>query len=189
MYDINDEILGKDKIVVDRILKDPKLKEALINKLLKGEGFLRLKGDVDIIVRNEDTGEIKGKRLVRNLVVNTGLYHIADRLQDDPVDEAEIGWAAIGTNNTAATATDNALFAEVGRVVLTSKIQGTGGNANQVTYSATVPAGTGTGTIVEAGLFNASSGGILLARSVFAPIVKGSGDAIDISWVLTISAA
>lgn len=189
MYDINDEILGKDKAVVDRILASPKLKEAFINKLLKGEGFLKFRGDVDITVIDEKTGQIKGKRLIRNLVVNTGLYHIADRLQDAPVDEAAMGWAAIGTNNTAATAVDNALLAEVGRVALTSKIQGTGGNANQLTYSATVPAGTGTGTIVEAGLFNAISGGVMLARSIFAPIVKGSGDAIDISWVLTLSAA
>lgn len=177
MYDIND------------ILRDPVLREAIIHRLVAEEGFCRMRGDVDIVVRNQASGSVIGRRLVRNLVVNTGLYHIADRLQDAPVDEAEMGWAAIGTNNTAATATDNALFAEVGRVALTSKIQGTGGNANQVTYSATVPAGTGTGTIVEAGLLNASSGGILLARSVFAPIVKGSGDAIDISWVLTISAA
>jgi len=177
MYDIND------------ILSDPVLREAIISRLIKEEGFCRMRGDVDLVIRDQATGRIKGKRLVRNLVVNTGLYHIADRLQDDPADEAAMGWAAIGTNNTAATATDNALFAEVGRVAFTSKIQGTGGNANQVTYSATVPAGTGTGTIVEAGLFNASSGGIMLARSIFAPIVKGSGDAIDISWVLTISAA
>jgi hypothetical protein len=177
MYDVNE------------ILKDPVMREAIIHRLVKEEGWCRMRGDVDLVVRDQATGRIKGQRLVRNLVVLTGLYHIADRLQDAPTDEAAMGWAAIGTNNTAATATDTALFAEVGRVALTSKIQGTGGNGNQVTYSATVPAGTGTGTIVEAGLLNASSGGILLARSVFAPIVKGSGDAIDISWVLTISAA
>jgi hypothetical protein len=173
---------------IGRILNDPLTREAIIARLIKEEGFLRIKGDVDIVVR-DIYGKKTDERLVRNLVVNTGLYHIADRMQDTPLDEAAMGWAGIGTNNTAAIATDTALLAEVGRVALTSKIQGTGGNANQVTYTATVPAGTGTGTIVEAAIFNASSAGIMLARTVFAPIVKGVGDAVDISWVLTFSAA
>lgn len=173
---------------INDILSDPKMREALISRLAEEEGIFKVRGEVDLIVRNEVSGQIIGQRLVRNLVVNVGLYHIADRLQDTLVD-AVMGWAAIGSNNTAATATDTALYGELGRVTLTSKTRGTGGNANQVTYAATVPAGTGTGTIVEAGILNASSAGILLARSVFAPIVKGSGDAIDISWVLTVSAA
>lgn len=100
-----------------------------------------------------------------------------------------MGWAAVGSDNTAPIAGNTALANELGRVALTSKLQGTGANANQVTYSATVPAGTGTGTIVEAGIFNAVSSGIMLARSIFSPIVKGSGDAIDITWVLTATAA
>lgn len=182
------KILGEDEAVINRILQNPQTKEALIRKLIKEAGLCQMKGDVDILVRNEKTGEIVGKRIIRNLVINVGLYHIADRLQDTPV-EAEMGWAAIGSNNTTPIAGDTTLGTELGRVALTSKIRGTGGNANQVTYSATIPAGTGTGTVIEAGLFNASSDGLMLARSIFAPIVKGSGDAVDISWVLTVSAA
>jgi hypothetical protein len=172
---------------IDKILTDPRVRAAFEKKFIKEKGLFRFRGDVKLVVRGKD-GRVKGKRLITNLVVNTGLYHIMDRLADSQ-DEAVIGYAAIGDNNTAAVAGDTALFGELGRVSLTSKIQGTAGNANQVTYSATIPAGTGTGTIVEAGLLNASSGGVMLARSVFSPIVKGAGDAIDITWVLTASAA
>jgi hypothetical protein len=172
---------------INKILADPKIRAAIIHKLCKEEKFVRFRGDVTLTLRGSDGG-IKGKRLVRNLVVDTGLWHIMDNLEDSP-DEAEMGWAAIGDNNTAAAAGNTALYSELGRVALTSKIQGTAGNANQVTYSATVPAGTGTGTIVEAGIFNANSGGVMLARSIFSPIVKGAGDAIDITWVMTASAA
>jgi hypothetical protein len=175
------------KTIINRVMSDPNLREKLIKLLLKKEQLFRFKGEVSFVVKDKH-GNIKGKRFVTNLVVNTGLYHVMDQLEDSP-GEAAMGWAAIGDDNTAAAAGDTALSNELGRVALTSKIQGAGGNANQVTYSASVPAGTGTGTIVEAGLFNASSNGIMLARSVFSPIVKGAGDAIDITWVLTASAA
>lgn len=172
---------------INELLSDPLLRKAIINQFIKEDAFARFRGDVKLIVKGPD-GRIKGRRHVENLVVNTGLYHIMDRLADSQ-DEAAMGWAAVGNDNTAAIAGDTALLGELGRVALTSKVQGTGGNANQVTYSATVPAGTGTGTIVEAGILNANSGGILLARSVFAPIVKGAGDAIDINWILSATAA
>jgi len=174
---------------IDEILGNLGLRTAtFFNQLIKEEGFCKMRGDVDLVVRNESTGKIIGRRCVRNLIVNTGLYHIADRLQDT-LAESAMSYAAIGSNNTAVTATDTALAAELGRVALTSKVRGSGGNANQVTYTATVPAGTGTGTIVEAGIFNANSGGIMLARTIFSPIVKGSGDAVDLSWQTNISAA
>lgn len=158
----------------------------IMDKMFKREKVTRFRGDVCVTVRGPD-GQIKGRRQVTNLVINVGLYHIIDRLADTQ-DESAMGWVAIGNDNTAAASGDTALYSELGRVALTSKVQGTGGNANQLTYSASVPAGTGTGTIVEAGIFNAVSGGIMLARTVFAPIVKGAGDAIDITWILTASA-
>lgn len=176
-----------DENTINKILVDPILKAKMIELLLKDEKLIKFKGEVSLIVTGPD-GNVKGKRLVRNLVVTSGLYHIIDRLEDSP-DEAAMGWAAIGDDNTAVAAGDTALYGELGRVALTSKIQGSAGNAHQLTYSSTVPAGVGTGTIVEAGLFNAVTAGIMLARSVFSPIVKGAGDAIDITWVLTAAAA
>ena len=90
---------------------------------------------------------------------------------------------AIGTTNTAAAVGDTALAAEAARVALTSGVA----SANAVTYTATFPAGTGTGAIVEAGLLNAASGGTLLARTVFSVINKGASDAMTITWTVTVS--
>ena len=60
-------------------------------------------------------------------------------------------------------------------------------NNNTITYVATFGAGDGTGAVTEAGLFNASSGGSLLCRTVFSVVNKSSTDSMTITWVVTIS--
>jgi len=55
------------------------------------------------------------------------------------------------------------------------------------TYVATFGAGTGTGAVTEAGLFNAASGGTMLCRTVFPVVNKQSGDSMTVSWVVTVS--
>ena len=64
---------------INKILDDPKMREALIKRLIKEEGLAQFKGEVSLVVTGPD-GTIKGKRLVRNLIVSVGLYHIMDRL-------------------------------------------------------------------------------------------------------------
>jgi hypothetical protein len=56
-----------------------------------------------------------------------------------------------------------------------------------VAYVATFPAGTGTGAVTEAGLFNASSAGTLLCRTVFSVINKGAADTLGITWTVTVN--
>jgi hypothetical protein len=56
-----------------------------------------------------------------------------------------------------------------------------------VTYVATFSAGTGTGAVVEAGIFNAASAGTMLCRTVFAVVNKGVDDAMTITWQITVS--
>ena len=48
-------------------------------------------------------------------------------------------------------------------------------------------AGTGTGAVVEAGVLNASSGGTLLCRTVFAVVNKGAADTLKITWTVTVA--
>ena len=90
---------------------------------------------------------------------------------------------AIGTGSTAAAAGDAALGNEAGRVALTS----TTVTSNAVAYVATFAAGTGTGAITEAGIFNASSSGTLLCRTVFSVINKGAADTLGITWTVTVN--
>jgi hypothetical protein len=90
---------------------------------------------------------------------------------------------AVGAGATAAAAGDTALGSELGRVTLASSTS----SANVVTYTATFPAGTGTGAITEAGIFNAASSGTLLCRTVFSVVNKGASDAMSITWTITVS--
>ena len=46
---------------------------------------------------------------------------------------------------------------------------------------------SGTGAITEAGIFNASSSGTMLCRTVFSVVNKGASDSMTITWTVTVS--
>lgn len=129
-------------------------------------------------------GKLKWKDKGGNLVVTTGLNHIADQLSDQG--EAAMGWMAAGSDNTAPDAGDTTLNTELDRVALDSKTQ-TGGNT--VVYIATFGAGTATGTWEEAGIFNAASSGVMLNRLLTGTKVKNADETFEMQITLTISAS
>jgi hypothetical protein len=90
---------------------------------------------------------------------------------------------AIGTGTGTPGASDTALGAETGRVSLAGSVVST----NTITYTATFPAGTGTGAITEAAVLNASSTGVMLCRTTFPVVNKAAGDTIAVTWVVTVS--
>jgi hypothetical protein len=135
---------------------------------------------------NETTGEIRDCGWSPNLVVTTGKNHIADQLAGRQ--EAQMSHMAIGTGTTAPVATDTALQTELDRNALDSRTQGTGADANKVTYVCTWPAGDGTGAITEAAIFNSASAGQMLCRSVFPVKNKEAGESMVQTWILTVSA-
>lgn len=126
-------------------------------------------------------GKLKKVMDVPNLVVDSGKDFIASRMKDATA--TAMSHMAVGTDSTAAAAGQTALLAEAARVALTS----TNVSANVITYVATFPAGTGTGALTEAGIFNASSAGTMLCRTVFSVINKGALDAMTITWTVTLS--
>ena len=136
---------------------------------------LKLTGNLKIALNGETVQEVK------NLVVTDGKEYVASRMKDATA--TAMSHMAIGTGSTAAAASDAALGSEAGRVSLTS----TPVSSNEVEYVATFGAGTGTGAITEAGIFNASSGGTLLCRTVFSVVNKGSSDSMTITWTVTVS--
>ena len=83
----------------------------------------------------------------------------------------------------AAAAGNTALGSESARTALTSSTV----TDNEIVYVDTFAAGTGTGAITEAGIFNASSGGTMLCRTVFDVVNKGASDAMTITWTVTVS--
>ena len=118
---------------------------------------------------------------VPNLVVTTGKNYIASRMVG--TSSTVMSHMAVGTDDTSPAAGDTALIAEAGRVALSSFTAST----NSVTATATFPAGTGTGALVEAGILNASSGGTMLCRTTFSVVNKAAGDSVAITWTITVS--
>ncbi len=92
-------------------------------------------------------------------------------------------YAAIGTDSTAEAVGNTALGTEVARVSGSVAHP----SAALVTVTATFPSGTGTGAIVEYGLFSSSTGGVLLSRDVESVINKGANDVLTTVFNLTIS--
>jgi hypothetical protein len=140
---------------------------------------IKVTGQVSIVITDKN-GQIKDQREIKNLVVTTGKEFIAARMVGTPTVMSHM---ALGSNNTAAANGDTALGGELGRVALASA----GATAAVVTYTATFPAGTATGAVVEAGVFNAGSSGTMLCRTVFAVVNKGADDAMSVTWAITVS--
>jgi len=141
---------------------------------------LQLKGRLEIILSGPD-GEMKDERQINNLVVTAGKNFVASRIAGSSDDV--MSHMAIGTSTTAAVASQTQLLTEIARTTLTS----TTVTNNEVVYVDNFAAGTGTGAITEAALLNASSGGTMLARTVFSAINKSANDSLSISWTVTAS--
>lgn len=142
---------------------------------------LSVKGDV-IIIKTDEQG-FKEKYEYKNLVVSVGKTYIASRMASNT--EVVMSHMAIGNGAVAAAVTDTTLGTELGRVSLA--VNGGSPSSNTINYSANIIAGTGTGAITEAGVFNDSSAGTMLCRTVFPVVNKLSGDSLAISWTISIT--
>ena len=136
---------------------------------------LKLTGKLTIAINDEIVQEVP------NLVVTAGKGYVASRMKDTSA--TAMSHMAIGTGSTAAAAGNTALGSESARTGLTS----TTVSGADIVYVDTFAAGSGTGAITEAGIFNASSGGTMLCRTVFSVVNKGANDAMTITWTVTVS--
>jgi hypothetical protein len=136
--------------------------------------LLSMRGDVVIKLNDEVVLEKK------NLIVTAGKAFLASAVLNSST--SPFTYMAIGTGTTAAAVTDTALATELTRSAFTTSSVA----SNVVTLTTTYAAGTGTGTLTEAGILNNSSGGTLLSRVVFAAISKGSADSLTITWTITV---
>jgi hypothetical protein len=157
---------------------------------LNGEEIRRVLGDgafvnasmeqnIHIVLRDK-YGNIKDERTIHNTVTTAGRNGIADQILAAPT-LAKPGWMALGTGAPAATL----LGAEFSRVALTSKTRA----AAVITFQGDWAAGSGTGAITEAGVFDvvtANTVNMWLSAS-FSVVNKGASDVLSISWTLTIS--
>ena len=146
---------------------------------------ITLKGHVHIKLQDEHGNIIKEEE-GDNLIVTTGKAFVASALITAP--SAYMTRVAIGTSSSATSVGQTDLQGtELARVVATTS------NPTSVTtlLSASFGAGVGTGTIEEAGIFNATAAGpasgTMFSRYLTGTYVKGASDTLTISWTITVS--
>lgn len=142
---------------------------------------LKMIGNVVIKEFDENGICIKTTR-IPNTIVTTGKQYIASRMvgTSSPV----MSHMAIGSGSSLPDVSQTALQTQLGIVTLGSF----SANSNVVSATAVFPAGTGTGGIVEAGIFNDSdSDKVMLCRTTFPVVNKSALTSISISWSITVS--
>lgn len=145
---------------------------------------LALKGKYYATLYGPD-GEVKEYREGFNVVTTVGKEWLASFLSSAAAAAATMTakYVAIGTDATAEAAGNTSLGTETARQ--TGTVSYLSGGIYQVT--ATFAAGTGTGAIVEYGLYTSSSAGTLISRDTEAVINKGAGDTLTAVYQLTLA--
>ena len=144
---------------------------------------LKLKGDLSIKKYSEDNRLIQ-QIDVPNLIVTAGRQHIASRIIGYVGSSASVmTHMGVGISGTLPVIGNTALNSQIARVALDSTPTRT--NAI-ITYSATFGLGVAVGSIVEAGIFNASTGGTMLCHTVFPVVNKDTNETVTITWNISV---
>jgi hypothetical protein len=163
-------------------MDEVKFTEKMILESLKGlDDEARCAGLLHGVLRDKD-GNVIDEQLKRNQFQTAGKTHVADQLAGGA--DAAMSHMAIGTGTGQAVG-DTTLATENDREALDG---GTPTHAaNVVTYTRTFAAGEGTGTITEAGIFNAGSGGDMMLYNDSISFGKGAGDSLTLTWTFTVN--
>ena len=142
----------------------------------------KIKGSLILTLKHKD-GSVEVRRK-DNLILDVGFDFIANAIGNTNSRPAVIGYTAVGTGTTAVSASQTSLVAELARKAATySHTTGT----KVFSFTTYFAAGEATGAITEAGVCNASSGGIFLDRVTFAVINKAADDELTTNFQFTLS--
>ena len=152
---------------------------------------LKITGKVNIKLYDE-FNNVKDERYVDNTIVTTGLLYIAERIggkdNTGAAMEAVMSHMGLGTGSAAALPAQTALITSLGNAVALSSTTVAAAPASAITYVATFGPGVFTNSaIVEAGIFNAATSGVMLCRTVFSAINKQAADTLSISWTVSVA--
>ena len=177
----------------------------MISPIFKFTNLVEMGGTL-AIAHFGPNGELIEDRFYSNIVVTVGKQWIAQRMKDTagspshtiPLQMSHMavgGNAVVGSNpakttpvvgDTQLSTGGSPALSELARVGLTTA----GGvvSGAVVTYATTFAAGTGTGSLVEAGIFNSATGaaGTMLCKTSFDVVNKAPNDSIAITWTVTI---
>lgn len=148
------------------------------------EDFLKITGVVHAVLTDEH-GNVKEDQLFKNLVTNAGRTWLLS-MGSAATAPSKMGWMALGSGATAANVADTALQSETaGSRTATTNNGAVSGQS--IVFTCTFNPGVATGSITEAGILNAASGGTLLAHVVFGTITKNAADTLTITWTITLN--
>lgn len=132
-------------------------------------GKVRLKLNGKLICEGTNIVVTAGKNLITG-IVSSSTY-------------TRPGWIAVGDSDTLPADAQTAL---VGTEHFRQAIATTTVNGNQLTYTKTLTNSTGGSvTVKELGIFNAASGGDMLARFLSTEFLMANGDTLAVEWTLT----
>ena len=139
------------------------------------EDKLTIKGHVAFVLTHEDGSEERWEK--DNVVTTAGKQGLADQIVSAPT-LAKPTHMAVGTGSPSATA----LGTEIDRNALAGKTR----SGAIITFTASWAAGDGTGTLTEAGVFDAASAGNMWCSTTFAAKPKGASDTLSATWTFTV---
>lgn len=143
---------------------------------------MKLHGAITLMIKKAN-GEVETVHK-DNIIVDVGFDFIADVIGKAASRPGVMRYIALGSGTTAAAAGQTALVTELDRNAATyAHTAGT----KTFTFTAEFAAGDATGAITEAGVFNASSSGIMLDRVVFPVVNKGADDSLTAVFTFTMS--
>lgn len=143
---------------------------------------IKANGSLHILLQDY-LGNTKVDFRTNNLVVTPGKNFIASRVIGTA--SAVMSHMALGTNSTAPVTANTTLAAEISptaRAAVSASATG-----NEITYTSTFGPGVASGTLVEAGIFNASTAGTMLSRTTFNAVNKDVSDTLVVTWKITIN--
>jgi len=128
-----------------------------------------------------------------NGITNAGMAEVAGLILTD-VGGTPFDYIAIGTGTTAFDPTQTALVNEIKRKAATGTrvtTSVTNDTAQLVTTFSSADGLTGTSAVTESGVFNASTGGTMIARQVFSAlnINWDAGDTLQVTWRIQVKQA
>ena len=129
-------------------------------------------------------GEVKKEISGKNVICTNGKEFLASFLSSAAAGPATftMNYIAIGTDATGEDASDTGLGIEVSRHTGTVSYL-----SNQIyQVVATFATGSGTGAIVEYGLFSSNTGGTMFSRDTESVINKGANDTLTVTAQITI---
>jgi hypothetical protein len=144
---------------------------------------ISLKGTLSIELF-DGNGNLKEKRDLQNLVVSTGRNFVVSRLKDASLNP--VSHIGVGTGGVAPDVSQTALTTQIGdrQAISNSTIVTTTTANDTLQFVANFPAGECTGPLIEAGLFNALTGGLMVCRAIFLVINKDVLDSMVVTWKL-----